>query len=101
MLSSEPEAAAVHCANLTDVHKLTPNRNFMICDAGGGTVVRAYCCPTEAAAGYTDGRLVPIQRILPYTKLLGCSRSSRLRRCAHAPARIVVLSSWICDSGSS
>ncbi|TFK82502.1 actin-like ATPase domain-containing protein [Polyporus arcularius HHB13444] len=35
---SEPEAAAVHCANLTDVHKLTPNQNFMICDAGGGTV---------------------------------------------------------------
>ncbi|KAI0752193.1 actin-like ATPase domain-containing protein [Fomes fomentarius] len=35
---SEPEAAAVHCANLTDVHKLAPNQNFMICDAGGGTV---------------------------------------------------------------
>ncbi|KAI9057551.1 actin-like ATPase domain-containing protein [Trametes sanguinea] len=35
---SEPEAAAVHCANLTDVHKLGPNQNFMICDAGGGTV---------------------------------------------------------------
>ncbi|EIW56662.1 actin-like ATPase domain-containing protein [Trametes versicolor FP-101664 SS1] len=35
---SEPEAAAVHCANLTDVHKLSPNQNFMICDAGGGTV---------------------------------------------------------------
>ncbi|CDO70397.1 hypothetical protein BN946_scf184999.g37 [Trametes cinnabarina] len=35
---SEPEAAAVHCANLTDVHKLCPNQNFMICDAGGGTV---------------------------------------------------------------
>ncbi|OBZ74645.1 Heat shock protein 12B [Grifola frondosa] len=35
---SEPEAAAVHCANLTELHKLTPNQNFMICDAGGGTV---------------------------------------------------------------
>ncbi|KAI0370869.1 actin-like ATPase domain-containing protein [Pilatotrama ljubarskyi] len=35
---SEPEAAAVHCANLTDVHKLAPNQRFMICDAGGGTV---------------------------------------------------------------
>jgi len=35
---SEPEAAAVHCAQLTEVHKLKPNQNFMICDAGGGTV---------------------------------------------------------------
>ncbi|OCH88943.1 actin-like ATPase domain-containing protein [Obba rivulosa] len=35
---SEPEAAAVHCARLTEVHKLKPNQNFMICDAGGGTV---------------------------------------------------------------
>jgi hypothetical protein len=37
---SEPEAAAVHCAHLTDLHKLKPTQNFMICDAGGGTVVR-------------------------------------------------------------
>jgi len=37
---TEPEAAAVHCARLTDLHKLHPNQNFMICDAGGGTVVR-------------------------------------------------------------
>ena len=36
---SEPEAAAVHCAYLTDLHKLRPSQNFMICDAGGGTVV--------------------------------------------------------------
>lgn len=36
----EPEAAAVHCAYLTDLHKLRPSQNFMICDAGGGTVVR-------------------------------------------------------------
>lgn len=37
---SEPEAAAVHCAYLTDLHKLRQSQNFMICDAGGGTVVR-------------------------------------------------------------
>jgi hypothetical protein len=37
---SEPEAAAVHCAHLTDLHKLKPSQIFMICDAGGGTVVR-------------------------------------------------------------
>lgn len=35
---TEPEAAAVHCASLTDLHKLRPSQNFMICDAGGGTV---------------------------------------------------------------
>lgn len=34
----EPEAAAVHCAHMTDLHKLKPSNNFMICDAGGGTV---------------------------------------------------------------
>lgn len=37
---SEPEAAAVHCAHLTNLHQLRPSQNFMICDAGGGTVVR-------------------------------------------------------------
>ncbi|KAI0297007.1 hypothetical protein B0F90DRAFT_1742262 [Multifurca ochricompacta] len=35
---TEPEAAAVHCAHLTDLHKLKPSQTFMICDAGGGTV---------------------------------------------------------------
>ncbi|KAH0833971.1 D-arabinono-1,4-lactone oxidase-domain-containing protein [Lanmaoa asiatica] len=35
---TEPEAAAVHCVRLTDLHKLRPSQNFMICDAGGGTV---------------------------------------------------------------
>ena len=46
VFDSEPEAAAVHCANLTDVHKLGTGQNFMICDAGGGTVVRiVHRCP--------------------------------------------------------
>ncbi|THH06853.1 hypothetical protein EW145_g3802 [Phellinidium pouzarii] len=35
---TEPEAAAVHCAHLTNLHQLKPSQNFMICDAGGGTV---------------------------------------------------------------
>lgn len=35
---TEPEAAAVHCAHLTNLHKLKPSQTFMICDAGGGTV---------------------------------------------------------------
>ncbi|KAK7440018.1 hypothetical protein VKT23_017271 [Stygiomarasmius scandens] len=35
---TEPEAAAVHCAHLTDLHRLKPSQNFIVCDAGGGTV---------------------------------------------------------------
>ncbi|KAJ3786434.1 hypothetical protein GGU10DRAFT_290232 [Lentinula aff. detonsa] len=35
---TEPEAAAVHCAHLTDLHHLQPSQNFIVCDAGGGTV---------------------------------------------------------------
>ncbi|KAM6493252.1 actin-like ATPase domain containing protein [Amanita muscaria] len=34
---TEPEAAAVHCAFLTEVHRLRGSQNFMIVDAGGGT----------------------------------------------------------------
>ena len=36
----EPEAAAVYCAHLTSLHHLKPSQNFIICDAGGVTVVR-------------------------------------------------------------
>ncbi|KAF5326409.1 hypothetical protein D9611_000946 [Ephemerocybe angulata] len=35
---TEPEAAAVHCAHLTNLHHLKPSQNFIVCDAGGGTV---------------------------------------------------------------
>ncbi|KAJ7621724.1 actin-like ATPase domain-containing protein, partial [Mycena polygramma] len=35
---TESEAAAVHCAHLTDLYKLHPSQNFIVCDAGGGTV---------------------------------------------------------------
>ncbi|KAF9558515.1 hypothetical protein CPC08DRAFT_743329 [Agrocybe pediades] len=35
---TEPEAAAVHCAQLNDLHQLKPSQNFIVCDAGGGTV---------------------------------------------------------------
>ncbi|KAJ7134261.1 kinase-like domain-containing protein [Mycena epipterygia] len=35
---TEPEAAAVHCAHLTDLYKLLPLQKFLVCDAGGGTV---------------------------------------------------------------
>ena len=37
----EPEAA-VHCAHLPSLHHLKPSQNFMICDAGGGAVVRIF-----------------------------------------------------------
>lgn len=55
---SEPEAAAVHCARLTDLHKLRPSQNFMICDAGGGTVVRTLTHLTYAAVG-NHGQIGP------------------------------------------
>lgn len=45
---TEPEAAAVHCAFLTNVHHIKPSQNFMIVDAGGGTcdlAVRILCIP--------------------------------------------------------
>ncbi|KAF5361454.1 hypothetical protein D9758_006262 [Tetrapyrgos nigripes] len=35
---TEPEAAAVHCVHLTDLHHLKSSQNFIVCDAGGGTV---------------------------------------------------------------
>jgi molecular chaperone DnaK (HSP70) len=35
---TEPEAAAVHCAHLPHVHQLKPSQNFVVVDAGGGTV---------------------------------------------------------------
>lgn len=35
---TEPEAAAVHCAQLNNIHHLKPSQNFIVCDAGGGTV---------------------------------------------------------------
>ncbi|KAF8970582.1 hypothetical protein BDZ97DRAFT_1789942 [Flammula alnicola] len=34
----KPEAAAVHCAQLNDLHRLKPSQNFIICDMGGGIV---------------------------------------------------------------
>ena len=39
-LITEPEAAALYCATLCDEVDLEPGDRFMICDAGGGTVVR-------------------------------------------------------------
>ncbi|TFK97809.1 hypothetical protein BDV98DRAFT_534864 [Pterulicium gracile] len=35
---TESEAAAVHCAHLTDLYRLRPSQSFMIVDAGGGSV---------------------------------------------------------------
>jgi hypothetical protein len=35
---TEPEAAAVQCAHLTNIHHLKPSQNFVVVDAGGGTV---------------------------------------------------------------
>jgi hypothetical protein len=35
---TEPEAAAVHCAQLMDLHHLKSSQNFIVCGAGGGMV---------------------------------------------------------------
>jgi hypothetical protein len=41
---TEPEAAAVHCAHLTDLHHLKPSQTFVVVDAGGGTVDLVCLC---------------------------------------------------------
>jgi hypothetical protein len=64
---SEPEAAAVHCAYLTDLHKLGQSQNFMICDAGGGTVVSR--SPHDACGG---GKKTPYQCTNPSSGLGSC-----------------------------
>ena len=38
-LITEPEAAALYCASLCHRADLTPGNRFIVCDAGGGTVV--------------------------------------------------------------
>ncbi|KAI9013758.1 hypothetical protein CLU79DRAFT_708537, partial [Phycomyces nitens] len=38
MLTSEPEAAALYCKSMSDRFKITAGKQFLICDAGGGTV---------------------------------------------------------------
>lgn len=39
MLIAEPEAAAIHCATMCQEATLRDNDRFLVCDAGGGTVV--------------------------------------------------------------
>ena len=43
MLITEPEAAALYCATLSREVDLETGDRFLICDAGGGTVVRLPC----------------------------------------------------------
>ncbi|KAJ3557489.1 hypothetical protein NM688_g1454 [Phlebia brevispora] len=66
---TEPEAAAVHCAYLTDLHKLRPSQNFMICDAGGGTVVRITPLENQRAAELSP--LCPPPQDLAVYKIIG------------------------------
>jgi molecular chaperone DnaK (HSP70) len=46
-LITEPEAAALYCATLCNEVDLGPGDRFLICDAGGGTVVRPYVTQTN------------------------------------------------------
>jgi hypothetical protein len=41
-LMTEPEAAALHCASLCNRVDLEEGHRFLVCDAGGGTVVRIH-----------------------------------------------------------
>jgi hypothetical protein len=83
---SEPEAAAVHCAHLTDVHQLKPSQIFMICDAGGGTVVRLGLT-FWATFGAPDSCGF-FHRILPSIKFWVSCKTLRLQRCARVPGQI-------------
>ena len=57
----------MHCAFLTDLHRLRPSQNFMICDAGGGTVVRLF----RAASGIREMLTARRDQDLAVYKLIG------------------------------
>lgn len=44
-LITEPEAAALYCATISKQVDLAVGNRFMVCDAGGGTVVRRFSRP--------------------------------------------------------
>jgi molecular chaperone DnaK (HSP70) len=62
-LITEPEAAALYCATLCDEVDLEPGDRFLICDAGGGTVVRFQLLVSD----------ILISRTLLLTKSLPCT----------------------------
>lgn len=41
---TEPEAAALYCASVSEQVDLDPGSRFLVCDAGGGTVVYCVSC---------------------------------------------------------
>jgi hypothetical protein len=50
-LVTEPEAAALYCATRSQEVDLCENDKFLVCDAGGGTVVNITCLPVLISAG--------------------------------------------------
>lgn len=94
---TEPEAAAVHCAQLTDLHHLKASQNFMVCDAGGGTVdlaVYKVCKDnrkTKVERFSTDGQFT-------LYRLLDNWRTLKSRRCVLAREPTAVVCSSTCDS---
>jgi hypothetical protein len=57
ILITEPEAAAIYCATLCTEVDLEPGDRFMICDAGGGTVVYPIkCVVITSGSDYLQGR---------------------------------------------
>lgn len=101
---TEPEAAAVHCAHLSSLHHLKPSQNFIVCDAGGGTVDLAgykVCIVLELTSRVTP--LSPSHSLAAaadFCRLSARWRTWKLLRCALGPGRTVVACSLIFVSGS-
>jgi hypothetical protein len=91
---TEPEAAAVHCAQLNDLHHLKASQNFMVCDAGGGTV--------DLAVYKVSFRsfMQSLSQPLIHGRSLARWRISKSRRCVHGLVLIVVVFSLTFDSVS-
>jgi len=88
----EPEAAAVHCAQPDRLAQVTANQNFMICDAGGGTVVRQSCPPIWDLCNEPSTSLCAV--IWQSTKLSVKWQISRLPRCVPVQVLTAVLYFW-------
>jgi len=92
---TEPEAAAVHCARLSDLHHLKASQNFMVCDAGGGTVdLAVYKVGFLSFMQFLSRPLIPGRSLARW-------QISKSRRCVLGLVLIVVVFSLTSGSASS
>jgi hypothetical protein len=73
----------VHCAVLTDLHKLKPPQNFMICDAGAGAVVRLELSTPKSSA---QCKLISLQNLTTYKVIGQMSNLEIAEMCTHSGA---------------